>query len=135
VGEADPQDPQTVMRGDGSVDFGQDEARFNPDKPSPRLFIIKQQANDVGFENVEFTAYAKWTSGGSIKSSAGFTMIARTNHFKYKDDACNAAGYYMHNATAGPCFRRNIIMEGTLFIVQENMWSFFIHFQRISGLE
>jgi hypothetical protein len=60
----------------------------------PRLYINKR-SSAPGFENVEFTAYANWNSDGSETSNAGFTMIARTNHFQYKDDGCNAPGYYI----------------------------------------
>jgi hypothetical protein len=48
-----------------------------------------------GFENVEFTAYAIWTSDGGETSNAGFTMYGRSDHFKFKEDGCNAVGYYV----------------------------------------
>lgn len=93
AGLSDPQDPQTVMRGGGEITFGNGEAVFYPQNPAPRLYINKKESGS-GFENVEFTVYAKWEGSGYEQSYAGFTLMARTNHFLYESDGCNAAAYY-----------------------------------------
>jgi hypothetical protein len=94
AGNTDPQDSQTAMSGSASrgIVLGSGESILHPG--TPRLYINKR-SSAPGFENVEFTAYANWKSDGSETSNAGFTMVARTNHFQYKDNGCNAPGYYV----------------------------------------
>ena len=48
----------------------------------------------IGWRNVEMTGYAKWVNDGTPSSLSGFTMVARSNHDVYEEDACEAAGYY-----------------------------------------
>jgi hypothetical protein len=94
AGDTDPQDSQTAMSGSASkgIVLGSGESVHHPGVP--RLYINKK-SSAPGFENVEFTAYANWKSDGGETSNAGFTMVARTNHFQYKDNGCNAPGYYV----------------------------------------
>jgi hypothetical protein len=95
---SDPQDPQTFFLGSsaGGITIGQDRLVLRAGQP--RLYINKQSSSP-GFENVEFTAYANYMVSGGESSLAGFTMIARSDHFLYKTvpgaNPCNAVAYYV----------------------------------------
>jgi hypothetical protein len=125
AGYQDPQDNQTVFKGmaDGGVTIGSGESVHHPG--TPRLFINKRASSSTavraaassmlsatadddeeeegeeeddappGFENVEFTAYANWKRDGNETGNAGFTMYGRSDHFNYRNDGCNAVGYYV----------------------------------------
>jgi hypothetical protein len=117
-GSEDPKDRKTVFKGraEGGITIGSGEAVHHPG--IPRLFINKRPeisssssttrggvaARNLqaaksrwtpGFENVEFTAYAFWKSDGGETNNAGFTMSGRSDHFNFREDGCNAVGYYV----------------------------------------
>jgi hypothetical protein len=58
---------------------------------SPRLYI---STSEEGWENVEMTAYGRFVIDGNFLSYSGLTMAARSNHDLYKEDGCEALGYY-----------------------------------------
>lgn len=89
--QVDPFDSRVMMRGSGTIELGNGLCIM---KASPRLYIAQVDGDDDGFGNVEFVAYGKYQSFGSLKSSSGLTMAARTSHSRYKVDGCDAAGYY-----------------------------------------
>lgn len=88
--EVDPLDSRTMMRGSGTITFGNGIAKFTK---SPRLYI--SHGDDVeGWEQVEFIAYGKLIDKGvePYKSYAGLTLVARSNHDNYYDQPCDAFG-------------------------------------------
>jgi hypothetical protein len=85
--EVDPDDTRCMQRGSGTISIGSDICVM---KERTRYYVYKSQ--DVGYEDVEFTAYGKYVSDGEILSSSGLTMVARTNHGDF-DDGCTAPGY------------------------------------------
>lgn len=86
--EVDPDDTRCLQRGSGTITLGSDICIM---KKRTRYYVYKSQ-EDVGYEDVEFTAYGKYVSDGEILSSSGLTMVARTNHGDF-DDGCTAPGY------------------------------------------
>jgi hypothetical protein len=86
--EVDPFDPRCIMRGSGRIDFGGGDANMTG---SPRLYI---STSEEGWDNVEMTAYGRFAIDGIFKDYSGLTMAARSNHDLYKDDGCQALGYY-----------------------------------------
>ena len=74
--ELDSLGSRVMMRGSGSIELGRGLCIM---KANPRLFISKLDGDD-GFGNVEFMAYGKYQSFGSLKSFPGLAMAARTSH-------------------------------------------------------
>mmetsp|Transcript_12499 Transcript_12499/g.18346 ORF Transcript_12499/g.18346 Transcript_12499/m.18346 type:complete len:498 (+) Transcript_12499:91-1584(+) len=89
--DVDPYDDRVMMRGGGDIVLGNNEAVFYG---KPRLYINNTVAG--GWENVEFTAYGNYIALGTlpIKSYAGLTLVARSNHDAYANAPCEAFGYY-----------------------------------------
>ena len=90
--QVDPLDPQAMMRGSGSLIFGNGELRM---QNSPRLYVTGSEGRK--WRNVELTAYASLspnTDLSAIPSYAGITFATRSNHHDYTNNPCNARGYY-----------------------------------------
>lgn len=84
-------DPRASFRGastTGSIDIGNGEMIMNG---KPRYYIDNSA---IGWRNVEFTGYATWMADGKLNSASGFTLGARSSHDLYRDDGCEAFGYY-----------------------------------------
>eukprot|EP00935_MAST-01C_sp_MAST-1C-sp1_P002877 g2877.t1 len=125
------------MRGSGYIIAGHGRLKMHG---SPRLYIAGigdstdtyHGSTGGGWENVEMTVYARFVSDGVLKSYSGLTLVARSNHNDYKENACSASGYYAriykstgqaafikeyyHNASTGTVYapsRRKQIPEFT----------------------
>lgn len=112
--EGDPLDARSTMRGSGQISLGNGTAIFNG---SPRLYIAQEQSVP-GWEQIEFTVYGKLVNKGiePYKSFAGLTLAARTNHDNYKNEPCDAFGYYARiYQESGECsFQKEYYHSSTL---------------------
>lgn len=73
--------------------------------------------------NVEVTAYAKRGSETGYKSYQGMVIVARSRHRDYKDDYCQARGYYFRLYNTGQaCFLKEFIhsTSGCLVYSEDN---------------
>ncbi|CEO98905.1 NADH:ubiquinone oxidoreductase intermediate-associated protein 30 domain-containing protein [Plasmodiophora brassicae] len=76
------------MRGSGTMSIANGMLTM---QGSPRYYIHSKKTL---WEDVEFTAYARNAGADEGVSYSGITLVARTNHHRYKEDPCSAHGYY-----------------------------------------
>ena len=76
---ADPQDDRTEVRGTGNITISSGSATLTN---SAELYMRAKAAGSPspGFENIEFTGYARYVQDGDVKPASGFNMIAPTNY-------------------------------------------------------
>lgn len=89
---ADPQDDRTEVRGTGNITISSGSATLTN---SAELYMRAKAAGSPspGFENIEFTGYARYVQDGDVKPASGFNMIAPTNYSGPRDDGCNSRYY------------------------------------------
>lgn len=90
-------DSRASFRGSGTLQINNGVMTMTG---NPRFYVSNVS---TGWKNVEITGYATWLTDGTdpdpndttgLSNVSGFHLAARTDHDLYKEDGCEAFGYY-----------------------------------------